>query len=151
MVFLKTDAFISKCSKKIILKKPLNKEFVKVWNYVFTPERCFWVLSRAWDKEKVLIPHEESNLIPLDSTPRCYGFALRCSSTETLWASYRPLLCSFLICVLRTVRISNAESFVGLRFDSSWGLRITFSISHAHEKTKEHLSMPLLTGRPRSN
>ena len=26
-------------------------------------ERCFTVLSRAWDKEKILSPHEESNLL----------------------------------------------------------------------------------------
>ena len=28
----------------------------------------------------------------------------------------------------------------GLRFDSSWGLRI-FSLSHARDKTKKHLSL----------
>ena len=26
----------------------------------------FFVLSRAWDKEKILSPHEESNLRPSD-------------------------------------------------------------------------------------
>ena len=31
----------------------------------------FFVLSRAWDKEKILSPHEESNLRPTDSAPRC--------------------------------------------------------------------------------
>ena len=31
----------------------------------------FFVLSRAWDKEKVLSSHEESNLRPLDSAFRC--------------------------------------------------------------------------------
>ena len=35
----------------------------------------FFVLSRAWDKEKILSPHEESNLRPSDSV-------LRCSTTE---------------------------------------------------------------------
>ena len=30
-------------------------------------EICFFVLSQAWDKEKILSPHEESNLRPLDS------------------------------------------------------------------------------------
>ena len=35
----------------------------------------FFVLSRAWDKEKILSPHEKSNLRPSD-------FALRCSTTE---------------------------------------------------------------------
>ena len=33
----------------------------------------------------------------------------------------------------------NAES-EGLRFDSSWGLRI-FSLSYARDKTKKHLSL----------
>ena len=33
----------------------------------------------------------------------------------------------------------NAES-KGLRFDTSWGLRI-FSLSHARDKTKKHLSL----------
>ena len=35
----------------------------------------FFVLSPAWDKEKILSPHEESNLRPSHS-------ALRCSTTE---------------------------------------------------------------------
>ena len=35
----------------------------------------FFVLSRAWDKEKILSPHKESNLRPSDS-------ACRCSATE---------------------------------------------------------------------
>ena len=30
-----------------------------------------FVLLRAWDKEKVLSSHEESNLRPLDSALRC--------------------------------------------------------------------------------
>ena len=35
----------------------------------------FFVSSRAWDKEKILSPHEEWNLRPSDS-------ALRCPATE---------------------------------------------------------------------
>ena len=35
----------------------------------------FFVISRAWEKEKILSPHEESNLKPSDS-------ALGCSTTE---------------------------------------------------------------------
>ena len=35
----------------------------------------FFVLSRAWDYEKILSSHEESNLGPTDS-------ALRCSTTD---------------------------------------------------------------------
>ena len=37
--------------------------------------KMFFVLSRAWDKEEILSPHEESNLRPSDS-------AFRCSTTE---------------------------------------------------------------------
>ena len=37
----------------------------EIENYV-----CF-VLSRAWDKKKILSPHEELHLRPLDSTPQC--------------------------------------------------------------------------------
>ena len=44
--------------------------------YLNNRERCFFVLSRAWDKEKILSPNEKSNLRPSDS-------ALRCSTTET--------------------------------------------------------------------
>ena len=29
--------------------------------------KCFFVLSRTWDKEKILSPHEESNFRPADS------------------------------------------------------------------------------------
>ena len=38
-------------------------------------KEVFFVLSRAWDKEKIQSPHEESNLRPSDS-------AFRCSTTE---------------------------------------------------------------------
>ena len=34
-------------------------------------ERRFFVLSRAWDKEKILSLHEESNLRPSDSALQC--------------------------------------------------------------------------------
>ena len=57
----------------------------------------FFVYSRAWDNEKILSPHEESNVI------------------------------------VREHRSAESE---GLRFDSSWGLRI-FSLSHARDKTKK--------------
>ena len=33
--------------------------------------KMFFVLSQAWDKEKILSPHEESNLRPSDSAHRC--------------------------------------------------------------------------------
>ena len=31
----------------------------------------FHLMSQAWDKEKIMSPHEELNLRPLDSTLRC--------------------------------------------------------------------------------
>ena len=34
-------------------------------------DRCVFVLSRAWNKEKILSPHEESNLRPSNSALRC--------------------------------------------------------------------------------
>ena len=48
-----------------------------IWWYfqpIVTKERCFFVLSRAWDKEKILSPHEESNLRP--SVSRCDALPL---------------------------------------------------------------------------
>ena len=53
-------------------------------------EKDVFVLSRAWDKEKILSPYEESNLRPSDS-------ALRCSTTELTGG-------------LHTARISNVDS-----------------------------------------
>ena len=37
----------------------------------------FFILSQAWDKEKILTPYEELNLRTSDSAPRC-------STTEPL-------------------------------------------------------------------
>ena len=61
--------------------------------------------------KKNLSPHEESNLRPSDL----------CNSptVESLWLNGR---------------VSECQS-EGLRFDSSWGLRI-FSLSHARDRTK---------------
>ena len=41
--------------------------------------------------------------------------------------------------VAQWLELRSAES-EGLRFDSSWALRI-FSLSHARDKTKKHLSL----------
>ena len=41
----------------------------------------FLVLSRAWDKEKILSPHEESNLRPSGYAPMLYH---RATETPTL-------------------------------------------------------------------
>ena len=58
------------------------------------PRKMFFILLRAWDKENILSPHEESNLRTTDS-------ALRCHRDSTVHRS--------------------AES-EGLRFDSSLSL-----------------------------
>lgn len=47
----------------------------KFWAWQGNRERFFFVLSLAWDKEKILNPHEELNLRPSDS-------ALQCSTTD---------------------------------------------------------------------
>ena len=64
------------------ISSKLHKTFVSIINKIefkeprfgrdflylsFFRERCFFVLSRAWDKEKILSPHKESNLRPSDS------------------------------------------------------------------------------------
>ena len=122
----------------------------------------FFVLSRAWDKEKILSPQEKSK-------PQTFGFRVSIFyhwATETLWwarpnriflilftkhdaidiadpccmqdachiwTSYRALL------TLESLWLScwefrSVDSEV-LRFDSSWGLWI-FSLYHARNKTK---------------
>ena len=91
-------------TKALIIKKDKCdhkfREFEK--SFFLEKDVFFFVLSRAWDKEKILSPHEESNLSPSDS-------ALWCSTTETpRWASsfyevHRTR-------VLHTARISNVDS-----------------------------------------
>ena len=50
----------------------------------------FFVLSRAWDKEKNLSPHEESNLRPSNSVLRCSTIEPQRLHSERglLWSSY---------------------------------------------------------------
>ena len=64
----------------------------------------FFVLSRAWDKEKNPSSHEKSNLKLSDS-------ALRCSTTETqrLFVGRGPLRSSYMISVLHTATIRVAK------------------------------------------
>ena len=66
----------------------------------------FFVLLRAWDKEKILSTHEESNLRPSDS-------ALRCFTTKPQ-KSYGPggevYYEVHMTRVLHTARISNVDS-----------------------------------------
>ena len=52
-----------------------NKRDGKFWAQLRNRERCFFILSGGWDKEKIMSPYEESNLTPLNS-------ALWCSTTE---------------------------------------------------------------------
>ena len=59
----------------------------------------FFVLSRAWDKEKILSPYEGSNLRPSDS-------ALRCSTTR----------------VLLTARIRNVDSVMFVDRNKRYGM-----------------------------
>ena len=113
----------------------------------------FFVLSRAWDKGKILRPSEESKLRPSDS-------ALRCPTTESqklhgerglLPISYSSMqdACHINFAIdLAHCGVSVAQSIVehrsaaseGLRFDSSWGLRI-FSLSLARQKTSFSISL----------
>ena len=99
--------------------------------------KMFFALWRAWDKEKIPSPHEESNLRPSDSL-------LRCSTTEPQRLhGERGLLRNSYDTRRRT-------EFKGLRFGSSWGLRV-LSLSHARDKTKNvvlyffnELNLPVL-------
>ena len=63
------------------------------------------VLSRAWDREKILSPHEESNLRPSDT-------ALRCSTTEPqrLHGEQEVYYEVRMTRVLHIARISNVDS-----------------------------------------
>ena len=82
----------------------------------------FYVLSRAWDKEKTLSPHEEPNLVPSNSVLRRVSYEFR-SRARSPWS-----LCG------SVVEHRSAES-EDVRFDSSWGLGI-FSLSHTRHKAK---------------
>ena len=64
-----------------------------------------FVLSRAWDREKILSPHEESNLRPSDT-------ALRCSTNEPqrLHGEQEVYYEVRMTRVLHIARISNVDS-----------------------------------------
>ena len=68
----------------------------------------FFFLSLASDKEKILSPHEELNLKPLDSV-------LRCSTTELqrLHSEQGPLQSSYMTLYLKFTPISGKMSNVG--------------------------------------
>ena len=67
-------------------------------------ERCFFVLSQAWDKEKIPSPYEESNLRPSDLCSDALPLSHKDSSVSRV--SYEVLM----TCILRTARISNVNS-----------------------------------------
>ena len=64
----------------------------------------FFFLSRAWDKEKILSPHEESNLRPSDL--RSDALPLSHKDTSMSEVYYEVLMTR----VLHTARISNVDS-----------------------------------------
>ena len=59
---------------------------------------AYFVLSRAWDKEKILSPYEESNLRPSDSVLRCSNHWVTESPrwarfiTKSIWHTFCILL-----------------------------------------------------------
>ena len=67
--------------------------------------KMFFVLSRVWDKEKILSPNEESNLRPTDSAPRCST-----TGPQRLYGEHGLLRSQYMTRVLHTVRISNLDS-----------------------------------------
>ena len=56
----------------------------------------FFVLSRAWDKERILSPHEELNLRPSDSAREVQKIpseqVLEWQSIRCYWRNYNKLL-----------------------------------------------------------
>ena len=66
--------------------------------------KMFFVLSRAWDKEKILSPHEESNLRPSD----LLSDALPLSHKDSMMSeNYYEV---HMTRVLHTTGISNVDS-----------------------------------------
>ena len=72
----------------------------------------FFVLSRAWDKEKILSPHEESNLRPSDL--RSDALPLSHTVSEVYYEVHMTR-------VLHTARISNVDSVMFLDRNSRDG------------------------------
>ena len=83
-------------------------------------ERCFFVLSRVWDKEKILSPHEETNLRHSHSALRCYAIEAQRLHNEwgLLWSSY------FLF-VLRSWQDEKTSFFISLP-----SLELTYHLSY---------------------
>ena len=90
--------------------KEKDKSPIKLYNK-FGPqelfkERCFFVLSQAWDKEKIPSPYEESNLRPSDLCSDALPLSHKDSSVSRV--SYEVLM----TCILHTARISNVNSIM---------------------------------------
>ena len=95
--------------------------------------KMFFLLSRIWGKEKILSPHEESNLGLSDS-------AIQCSTTEP------QRLCGdevyykvHMTHILHTAGISNVNSIIFVNrirkmvSFSSWGNQNFFSLPYPHD------------------
>ena len=117
-------------------------------------ERCFSVLARAWDKEKNSESHEDFSIslpnskltISLISIYKHYAIdnADPSSMQDACHMNFVIKLADRGVCG-SVVEHRSVES-EGLRFDSSWRLRI-FSLSHARDKTKKHLFLFLYQGQ----
>ena len=58
------ENFVYKTKEIEFKEPPLRRDFLYI---SFFREKCFFVSSQAWDREKILSHHEESNLRPADS------------------------------------------------------------------------------------
>ena len=86
----------------------------------FMEKDVFFVLSRAWDKEKILSPHEESNLRPSDPALRCSNhWATETTVSEIYYEVHMTR-------VLHTARISNVDSVMFVDRNKRDGLKRSF-------------------------
>ena len=79
--------------------------------------------SRPWDKEKI------DALIPLNNSTNEFSFKL--------FSIVLGYIYIYIICLNKKVVEHWSAESEGLRFDSSWGLKI-FSLSHARDNTKKN-------------
>ena len=91
--------------KQVISLRTLGNAQRTVWKiYIEIEKYVFFVLSRAWDKEKILSPHEESNLRPSDVSYDALTQNDRDSSVSEVYYEVHMTR------VLHTARISNVDS-----------------------------------------
>ena len=136
---------LKQCSCLVQDKKmwlPVNDVQAKI------QREMFFVLSRAWDKEKKIWVPMKNRTSDL-RIPRSDALPLSHIDSTVSEVYYEVHM---MIHVLHTARISNVDSVMfvdrnkrdgkseGLRFDSSLGLRF-FSLYYARDKTKKHLSL----------